>query len=54
MITTLMRLIIGLKVLFWVAVITLAFVYSAEIGDFFSGGMTRFDYMIGFEEKDES
>ncbi len=51
MITTLMRLIIGLKVLFWVAVITFIFVYTSEIGDFFSGGMARFDHLIGYGEQ---
>ena len=50
MITTLVRLIFGLKVLFWGAVIIFAYAYSVEIGDFFSGGMARFDHMIGYGE----
>ncbi len=50
MITTLMRVIIGLKVLFWGVVITLVIVYSAEIGDFFSGAAARFDHLIGYTE----
>lgn len=51
MITTLVRVIIGLKIAFWVAMITLAFVYSTEIGDFFSGSMARFDHLIGYGEQ---
>lgn len=50
MITTMLRAIIGLKVLFWGTVIIFAFVYSAEIGAFFSGSMARFDHLIGYEE----
>lgn len=53
MITTLMRTIIGLKVLFWIVVIVLAYVYSAEIGTFFSGSMARFDHLIGYGETQE-
>ncbi len=51
MITTLMRLIIGFKALFWIAVIILIYAYSVEIGDFFSGGMARFDHLIGYGEQ---
>ena len=51
MITTLVRLIFGFKVLFWIAAITLIYVYSAEIGDFFSGSMARFDHLIGYGEQ---
>lgn len=50
MITTLMRMIFGLKVLFWGAVIIFAYVYSVEIGDFFSGAAARFDHLIGYGE----
>ncbi len=51
MITLLMRVIIGLKIAFWVGVITLAFVYSTEIGGLFSGSLDRFDHMISYEEE---
>ena len=50
MITTLIRAVIGFKVLFWVIVIILAFVYSSEIGSLFSGAADRFDHMIGYTE----
>ena len=50
MMTTLVRLIVAVKVLFWIAAITLIYVYSAEIGDFFSGAAARFDHLIGYEE----
>lgn len=49
--TFLIKLVIAIKVLFWVAVITLIYAYSAEIGDFFSGSMARFDHLIGYEEQ---
>lgn len=50
MITTLMRLIIGLKIAFWIGVVVLVLVYSAEIGAFFSGAADRFDHLIGYGE----
>lgn len=48
--TTLVRLIVAVKVLFWIGVITLAIVYSAEIGGFFTGALDRADHLIGYEE----
>jgi hypothetical protein len=48
MITTLVRVIIGLKIAFLIGVIILALVYPTEIGDFFTGALARFDHMISY------
>jgi hypothetical protein len=39
---------IGLRVLFWVAVIVVGFFYASEIGGFLEGAVDRFDYAIGY------
>ncbi len=38
----------GIKVLIWIAAITLIYVYSAEIGGLFTGALARLDHLIGF------
>ena len=49
--TFLVKLIIAIKVLFWVAVVVLVFSFSDEIGSFFTGAVDRFDYTIGYKAK---
>jgi len=46
--TTLVKLIIALKVLLWIGLGILLYTYAPEVGDSFSGPLARFDFAIGY------
>ncbi len=48
-VTLLVKFIIFLKIMFWVAVAYFVYALAPEIGEFFSGALARFDFALGYK-----